>query len=422
MVQLLSLPFIITSSISLILGGFFMFLYYHLSSRHEESVQYYFVFSLSALVSSVFLGAFAVLLNSGENLDYLNISNRVTIICAMFTIVLSLHFYVSFFAYKGAVLLKGCYAICTLFSLLCLLPNQYFLVNEFYATSHYYTGLTFGPLFKLWGGWVLLLSFYSLMILVRIYLLQRKNQDKHSLIMVKLSLGAAFIWMITGLGDALTGIQLIDLPPLAWIGSFLVTCCIAWILILDIDNLYQDRRLLSNRLMYDHLTQAFSRSYFEIRLIETIKTMQQRGFIGLYVCIFDVDDFKAVNDSYGHANGDQLLKGISSIAKDAIRPSDCFARLGGDEFVLLLTDVHLDSDAFRIVEDIRNSILKTSFGIGAHKFNASCSFGMVSAELEHLKINDLPSQLLSYADQALYTSKHQGKNTLTVSTLPLSEL
>ncbi|MFT7054157.1 MAG: hypothetical protein ACJAU1_001716, partial [Psychromonas sp.] len=62
-----------------------MFLYYRLSSRHEESVQYYFVFSLSALVSGIFQGAFAVLINSGENLNYLNISNRVTIICAMFT-------------------------------------------------------------------------------------------------------------------------------------------------------------------------------------------------------------------------------------------------------------------------------------------------------------------------------------------------
>ncbi|MFT7053941.1 MAG: diguanylate cyclase (GGDEF)-like protein, partial [Psychromonas sp.] len=378
-------------------------------------------FSLSALVSGIFQGAFAVLINSGENLNYLNISNRVTIICAMFTIVLSLHFYVSFFGYKGAVLLKGCYAICIFFSLLCLVPNQYFLAKEFYATSHYYTGLSFGPLFKLWGGWVLLLSVYSLMILVRIYLRQRKNQDNHSLTMVKLLLGAAIIWMITGLGDALTGIQVIDLPPLTWMGSFLVTCCIAWILVLHIDNLYEDRRLLSNRLMYDHLTQAFSRSYFEIRLRETIKTMQQRGFIGLYVCIFDIDDFKSVNDSYGHANGDQLLKGISSIAKDAIRPSDCFARLGGDEFVLLLTDVQVDSDAFRIVDGIRNSILKTSFGIGSHKFNASCSFGMAGAGPEHLKVKDLPSQLLSYADQALYTSKHQGKNAVSVTTLPLSE-
>ena len=100
MVQLLSLPLIITSSISLILGLFFLFLYYRLRSRYEESVQYYFLFSLSALVSSLFLGAFAVLINSGDNLDSLNLSNRVAIISAMFTIVLGLHFYVSFLATK----------------------------------------------------------------------------------------------------------------------------------------------------------------------------------------------------------------------------------------------------------------------------------------------------------------------------------
>jgi len=384
-------------------------------------VRYYFIFSLSALVSAVFLGAFAVLINSGENLDYLNISNRVTIIGAMFTTVLGLHFYVAFFNYKAPMSLKWCYAICTLFSLLSLVPNQYFLAKEFYTTSRYYTGLAFGPLFQLWGAWILILSVYIIMVLFRIYLRQRKNQDTQSTGTVQLLLAATTIWMITGLGDALTGIQVVDLPPLTWVGSFLVTCCIAWILVLHIDNLYEDRRILSNRLMYDHLTQAFSRSYFEVRLTEAIKTMQRSDFVGLYVCIFDVDDFKAVNDRYGHANGDQLLKGISSITKGSIRPFDCFARLGGDEFALLLTGVQEDNLAIMIVERIRNSILKTSFGVSPHGFNATCSFGLVSAGPEHLRIKDLSNQLLSYADQALYSSKHKGKNAVSVSTLPVPE-
>jgi diguanylate cyclase (GGDEF)-like protein len=421
MVRLLSLPLIVTSSISLILGIFFMLLYYRLSSRYQEPVRYYFIFSLSAIVSGVFLAAFTVLINSGGNLDYLDISNRVTIISAMFTIVLGLHFNVSFFDYKAPVSLKWCYAICILFSLVCLVPNQYFLAKEFYATSRYYKGLAFGPLFQLWGVWILILSVYSIIILSRVYLRERKSQGNQSTGKVRLLLAATTIWMLTGIGDDLTGIQVIDLPPLTWMGSFLVTCCIAWILVLHIDNLYEDRRLLSNRLMYDHLTQAFSRSYFEVRLLEAIKTMQRNDFIGFYVCIFDVDDFKAVNDRYGHANGDQLLKGIANIAKGSIRPFDCFARLGGDEFALLLTDVQEDSLAMMIVERIRNSILKTRFGVSPYEFNASCSFGLVCAGSEHLRITDLSNQLLSYADQALYASKHKGKNVVSVFTLPVPE-
>ena len=61
-------------------------------------------------------------------------------------------------------------------------------------------------------------------------------------------------WMFTGVCDMLTGIQVIDLPPLTWVGSFCVTSCIAWALVLHIDDLYEERRLLSDRLMYDHLT------------------------------------------------------------------------------------------------------------------------------------------------------------------------
>lgn len=421
MIRLLSLPMIITSGISLIFGIFFMLLHFRLRSRHPGAVRYYIIFSLLALVSSIFLAAFSVLLNSGENLAYLDIANRITIISAMFTILLALHFYISFFGYEDTVPLKWCYAINALFSLLCLVPNRYFLAKEFYATSRYYTGLVFGPLFRLWGVWVLIILAYSIFVLFLIYARQRKNHSNQSTGTVRLLLGASIIWLITGIGDDLTGIQVVDLPPLTWVGSFLITCCIAWILVLQIDTLYEDRRLLSNRLMYDHLTQAFSRSYFEVRLSEAINTLKRKDLIGLYVCMFDVDDFKAINDCYGHANGDHLLKGIAHIARGSIRPSDCFARLGGDEFALLLTGVQEDKLAVMIVERIRNNILKTRFGVSPHKFKSSCSFGLVRAGTEHLQIKDLPDQLLSYADQALYSSKHQGKNAVSVSRLPASE-
>jgi diguanylate cyclase (GGDEF)-like protein len=421
MIRPLSLPMIITSGISLIFGIFFLLLHFRLSSRHQETVRYYLIFSLLALVSSVFLGAFSVLLNSGENLDYLDTANRITIISAMFTIVLGLHFYVSFFGYKEPVALKWCYATSTLFSLLCLVPNRYFLAKEFFTTSRYYTGLAFGPLFQLWGVWILILSVYSLLILFRVYARQRQNQDDQSTGAVRLLLGATIVWLITGIGDDLTGIQVVDLPPLTWVGSFLITCCIAWILVLQIDDLYEERRLLNSRLMYDHLTEAFSRSYFEVRLAEAIKIMQRRDLIGLYVCMFDVDDFKSVNDRYGHANGDRVLKEIARIARDSLRPSDCSARLGGDEFALLLTGIQDDNLAVMIVERIRNSILKARFGDSQHEFSASCSFGLVRAGIEHLSKEDLPDLLLTYADQALYASKHQGKNAVSVSTLPVFE-
>jgi diguanylate cyclase (GGDEF)-like protein len=417
MVQLVSLPLIVTSSISLILGAFFMLLFFRLKNRYEESVRYYFIFSLSALVSGVFLGAFSILINSGDNLDYLNISNRIAIIAAMFTTVLGLHFYISFFDYRAPRYLKWCYAICSVFSVITLIPTRYFLAKEFHATSDYYTGLAFGPLFELWGAWILVLAAYCLTVLVRVYLRQIKRAENQSLGTVQLLLAATVIWMIAGVSDTLTAIQLFDLPPLTWIGSFLVTCCSAWILVLHIDDLYEDRRQLNQRLMYDHLTKAFSRSYFEIRLAEELKTMAEDESYRLHVCLFDIDDFKTVNDQYGHAMGDELLKGIAEITNRIIRPKDCLARLGGDEFVLLLSDLDKEQ-AYELIENIRHSIHKTPFGLEKSMFHATCSFGLVSSSSEHLVVEDLANQLLSHADEALYVSKHQGKNRLVSNRLP----
>ena len=151
MIHALSLPLFITSAVCLLLSLFFILLYYRLTSRHEESVKYYLIFSIVDLVSSIFFGAFAVLLNSSDNLIYLSVSNRITVIAAMFTTVISLHFYLSFFEYEAPTSLKWCYGVCAAFSIATAIPSSLFLANAFYATSSYYTGLVYGPLFQVWG-------------------------------------------------------------------------------------------------------------------------------------------------------------------------------------------------------------------------------------------------------------------------------
>ncbi|MDO6567302.1 GGDEF domain-containing protein [Alteromonas sp. 1_MG-2023] len=414
-----------------------MLLYYRLTSRHEEQVKYYLIFALAALTSGVFFGAFGVLVNSSDNLFYLSISNRVTVITAMFTIVLSLHFYIAFFQYKAPIFLQYCYVICGAFSLLAIVPNQYFLNHAFYSTSKYYTGLEYGPVFQLWGVWILVLAAYCIFILVRVFNRQRVRQENSNTNTVLLLLVANVVWVITGLCDTFTGIQVVDLPPLSWVGSFLVTSCIAWVLVLHIDDLYEERRLLSNRLMYDYLTQAFSRSYLEIRLTEAVNLMLRGELNWLSVCVFDIDDFKKVNDQYGHANGDELLTKITTITKENIRQSDCIARLGGDEFVILFANKQDENYAPTAVERIRKGISNTDFGKAGCSFNTSCSFGIVSVTSEQLalsnenrvksapnaqstqsaiKVQELANQMLSSADDALYSAKNKGKNAVSIGT------
>jgi diguanylate cyclase (GGDEF)-like protein len=96
--------------------------------------------------------------------------------------------------------------------------------------------------------------------------------------------------------------------------------------------------------------------------------------------------------------------------------------LGGDEFVILLSERQEENNAFVIIERIRKQISNTVFDSGTYKFNASCSFGIVTLEPEQLTITDLANQMLSCADEALYNAKHEGKNKIGVATLPQLEL
>ncbi|MEZ8547596.1 GGDEF domain-containing protein [Vibrio cyclitrophicus] len=414
MVSLYSVPLIVASSISLIAGLFFNVLYHHLHSRHEEKIQYYLIFSLFAFVSGVFLAAFFILINSSDNLDYLDIANRVTVITAMFTVVLGLHFYVSFFEYDAPVYLKRCYTICTLFAVIALFPNEYFLAKELYPTSTYYTGLSFGPLFQLWGTGAILLLGYCVLILARIYQHQCKINQRVGIVLLLLL--TTIFWAVTGVLDALTGIQVIDLPPLTWIGSFLVTFCIAWILVLHIDELYQERNQLNSHLMYDYLTKAFSRSYFEVRYSDALEAFSANRAPRLHLCMFDIDDFKSVNDQYGHSSGDELLKTVSTITQRFIGSEDCFARFGGDEFVILFSGQEEEQVVQRL-KSIKEQVSRYTFGLPPYQFHATCSFGLTGVDTTHHFHKDLSNQLLSHADEALYKAKNTGKNTIAVSSL-----
>ena len=97
-------------------------------------------------------------------------------VAAMFTTVLSRHFYLAFYKYEAPTSLKWCYGVCAAFSVATVIPSSVFLDNAFYSKSSYYTGLAFGPLFELWGVWILVLAVYGIVILFRVFLRQRKRQ------------------------------------------------------------------------------------------------------------------------------------------------------------------------------------------------------------------------------------------------------
>ncbi|HZJ99189.1 MAG TPA: GGDEF domain-containing protein, partial [Tissierellaceae bacterium] len=116
---------------------------------------------------------------------------------------------------------------------------------------------------------------------------------------------------------------------------------------------------------------------------------------------FDIDDFKRINDKYGHIVGDSVIKNIAEIISKSIRDTDIFARWGGDEFVILLPNTDIQQ-AKEIAERMRKYIRDNLYEM---EENITCSFGLASYEK-----NDTTQSLLRKADDLLFKAKTKGKD------------
>lgn len=124
----------------------------------------------------------------------------------------------------------------------------------------------------------------------------------------------------------------------------------------------------------------------------------------LTLVLFDIDDFKQINDQFGHLAGDKVVAEIADIVGEMVRETDKLARWGGDEFVILLPHTSRQQ-ALEIMERIRKSVSEREFKIGGR---ISCSFGVASltGRIENM------DQFIGAADEALYKAKNSGKNVV----------
>jgi diguanylate cyclase (GGDEF)-like protein len=154
----------------------------------------------------------------------------------------------------------------------------------------------------------------------------------------------------------------------------------------------------------DELTKCYVRRYFEQRVREEFSRAERQGS-PLALLMIDVDEFKEVNDRYGHPLGDTVLKEITATIKRNLRTYDLLARLGGDEFAIILPEVTFQ-DAYRVSEKIRVACSQLVFpGVQSR---TTISIGIACYPLHH--VNNVES-LLKKADVALYKAKQLGRNT-----------
>jgi len=155
---------------------------------------------------------------------------------------------------------------------------------------------------------------------------------------------------------------------------------------------------------YDVLTQLPNRSLFVDRFNQAIAHSKRTDTL-LAICFLDLDEFKPVNDTYGHDVGDQLLIQVAERIKDSIRQEDTVSRQGGDEFAILLSDIDTPFKGEQMLQRLINAIAQPYF-INNNSISISASVGVTLYPIDNADLDTL----LRHADQAMYQAKSAGKN------------
>ena len=161
-------------------------------------------------------------------------------------------------------------------------------------------------------------------------------------------------------------------------------------------------RQMTYQASHDPLTGLVNRREFERRLQEAMDSAQT-GNVGHALCYLDLDRFKVVNDTCGHTAGDNMLREVASLFKEAVRDSDTVGRIGGDEFALLLVGCPLEK-ARQIADDVVRSVNDYRFVWKDKIFNIGVSIGLVEIGAGGGAIEDI----MNSADSACYVAKKQG--------------
>lgn len=194
----------------------------------------------------------------------------------------------------------------------------------------------------------------------------------------------------------------------------------------NLENLVQERtaeleeanRKLSEQAITDVLTGAFNRLEF-LRVLEFEEARHLRSEMEYGAVCLDLDNFKYINDTYGHSTGDFILREATHLLNSCMRSSDRLFRLGGDEFIILMTEIQSTRDVALLAERILDEIKQIDFFVPmlekrtgkTTRFpegkNLSISIGICSTVMPEIhSIHDLPE----YADKALLRAKGKGKN------------
>ncbi len=173
---------------------------------------------------------------------------------------------------------------------------------------------------------------------------------------------------------------------------------------IDITDQKETKDKLHQMAITDVLTGLYNRRHFMETARKEIERAERYGH-SLSAMILDIDRFKKINDSYGHAAGDKVLKELASLIVENVRKVDLVGRMGGEEFGILLPDTDLKK-AIMMAERLRKNIESSSFNYGDQELAVTVSIGLTTHKRGGMNIDEL----LKIADKALYEAKAKGRN------------
>jgi len=168
-------------------------------------------------------------------------------------------------------------------------------------------------------------------------------------------------------------------------------------------------RKLAKMAITDGLTMLFNRRYFQESLAKEFKRLDRhRALPMLALAMIDLDNFKDLNDNYGHQAGDQVLRMLGKILKATVRMTDIVARYGGEEFVVIMPETDREG-MLVLAERIRSTIEETETEFNDMRLRTTVSIGLSAYPSDDIKSEE---DLIKAADDALYRAKASGKNTI----------
>jgi diguanylate cyclase (GGDEF)-like protein/PAS domain S-box-containing protein len=183
----------------------------------------------------------------------------------------------------------------------------------------------------------------------------------------------------------------------------------------DVTAQKQNEQKLSFNASHDQLTGLPNRALLEERLLQSFTNAKRHKRL-LAVLFIDLDEFKPINDSFGHIIGDEVLMEVAERLRCESRNIDTLARLGGDEYILLIPDIHSEAQAISVAERIITCI-DSPFYINELELHITCSIGI---SFNHDETPD-GKLLLQQADMAMYRAKQLGRNTYNIFTDDLDQ-